>query len=118
MMKGMRVTTKSMDGSNWIKQLLVVGIGTTSLVAEKLREVTDQWVREGRIDPEQAKAFVDEMLDRMKVEQGSFEAQLERQMRSVMQDLGVPNQSEIDELRGRIDRLEHQLRNLENKLWK
>lgn len=107
-----------MDGSNWIKQLLVVGIGTTSLVAEKLREVTDQWVREGKIDPEQAKAFVDEMLDRMKVEQGSFEAQMERQMRSVLQDLGVPSQAEVNELRGRIDRLEHQVRNLENRLWK
>ncbi len=107
-----------MDGNNWIKQLLVVGIGTTSLVAEKLKEVTDQWVREGKLDPEQAKVFVDEMLDRLKVDQGSFEVQMERQMRNVMQNLGVPAQSEMDELRGRIDRLEHQVRSLENKLWR
>ena len=107
-----------MDGNNWIKQLLVVGIGTTSLVAEKLKEVTDQWVREGKLDPEQAKVFVDEMLDRLKVDQGSFEVQMERQMRNVMQNLGVPAQSEMDELRGRIDRLEHQIRSLENKLWR
>jgi polyhydroxyalkanoate synthesis regulator phasin len=35
-----------------------------------------------------------------------------------MQDLGVTRQSETDELRGRIDRLERQVRELENKLWK
>jgi polyhydroxyalkanoate synthesis regulator phasin len=43
---------------------------------------------------------------------------MERQMRNMLQDLGVARQSEVDELRGRIDRLERQLRELENKLWR
>jgi polyhydroxyalkanoate synthesis regulator phasin len=36
----------------------------------------------------------------------------------VLQDLGVPDRSEIDELRGRIDRLERQIRDLENRQWR
>ncbi|MFB8792531.1 MAG: phasin family protein [Potamolinea sp.] len=107
-----------MDNNNWIKQLLMVGIGTTSIAAEKLREVTDEWVKDGKINPEQAKGFVDEMMQQIKSEQGSFEVQMERQMRNMLQDLGVPRQSEVDELRGRIDRLERQVRDLENKLWR
>lgn len=107
-----------MDNNNWIKQLLMVGIGTTSIAAEKLREVTDEWVKEGKINPEQAKGFVDDMMQQIKSEQGSFEVQMERQMRNMLQDLGVPRQSEVDELRGRIDRLERQVRDLENKLWR
>jgi polyhydroxyalkanoate synthesis regulator phasin len=43
---------------------------------------------------------------------------MERQMRNMLQDLGVPRQAEVDELRGRIDRLERQVRDLENKLWR
>jgi len=43
---------------------------------------------------------------------------MQRQMRNMMQDLGVARQSEVDELRGRIDRLERQVRDLENKLWR
>jgi polyhydroxyalkanoate synthesis regulator phasin len=43
---------------------------------------------------------------------------MQRQIRNVMQDLGVPRQAEMDELRGRIDRLERQMRDLENKLWR
>lgn len=35
-----------------------------------------------------------------------------------MQDVGVPRQSELDELRGRLDRLERQMRDLENRLWR
>ena len=107
-----------MDNDNWIKQLLMVGVGTTSIVAEKLREVSDEWVKEGKINPEQAKGFVDDMMQQLKTEQGNFEVNMERQMRNMLQELGVPRQSEVDELRGRIDRLERQVRDLENKLWR
>jgi polyhydroxyalkanoate synthesis regulator phasin len=107
-----------MDNNNWLKQLLMVGIGTTSVVAEKVREVSDEWVREGKINPEQAKGFVDDMMQQIKSEQGNFEVSMERQLRNMLQDLGVPRQSEMDELRGRIDRLERQVRDMENKLWR
>ncbi len=107
-----------MDSNNWIKQLLMIGIGTTSLVAEKIREVSDEWVKDGKLNPDQAKSFVDDLMQQMKTEQGGFEAQMQRQLRNAMQDLGVPRQSEMDELRGRLDRLERQVRDLENKLWR
>ncbi len=107
-----------MDSNNWLSQLLMLGVGTTSLVAEKIKEVSDELVKDGKINPDQAKEFVDDMMQQLKLEQGNFEAQIQRQVRNVMQDLGVPRQSEMDELRGRIDRLERQVRDLENKLWR
>jgi len=107
-----------MDTNDWLKQILMVGIGTTSLVAEKLGEASEQWVREGKINPDQATAFVDDLLNRIRVEQSQLETNLERQLRNMLQDLGVPRQSEVDELRGRIDRLERQIRELENQRWR
>lgn len=107
-----------MDNSNWLQQLMVVGLGTTSLVAEKLRQVSDDLVKDGKLNPEQAKAVIDDLAQQLKSEQGNFDVQMQRQMRNMMQDLGVARQSEVDELRGRIDRLERQLRDLENKLWR
>ncbi|MCG5058472.1 MAG: phasin family protein [Limnoraphis sp. WC205] len=106
------------NNNNLLKQLLMLGIGTTSLVAEKLQEVTDQWVKDGTLNSDQAKVFMDDMMQRLKLEQGNFEELLQRQMRNVMQDVGVPRQSELDELRGRLDRLERQIRDLENRLWR
>lgn len=107
-----------MDSNNWMKQLLMLGIGTTSVVADKLREVSDQLVRDGKLDPEQAKAVMDDMMQQLRSEQGNWEGNMQRQMRNMLQDLGVARQSEVDELRGRIDRLERQVRDLENKLWR
>lgn len=107
-----------MDNKDWLRQLLMLGVGTTSLVAEKIREVSDEWVKEGKINPEQAKSFVDDLMSQINTESGGVQKQAERQMKNMLQDLGVPRQAEMDELRGRIDRLERQLRDLENKTWR
>ncbi|XTZ12725.1 MAG: phasin family protein [cyanobacterium endosymbiont of Rhopalodia inflata] len=104
-----------MDSNDWMKQLFLVGIGTTSLVAEKIKEVSDQWVKDGRINSEEAQGFVEDIIQQIKAGQGNFESTMERQLRNMLQDLGVPRQSEMDELRGRIDRLERQIRDLEKK---
>jgi polyhydroxyalkanoate synthesis regulator phasin len=107
-----------MDNNSILKQLLMLGVGTTSLMAERLKDVTDEWVKDGKIHPEQATEFINELSSRFKLDQGSFESLIQRQIRNVMQDLGVARQNEMDELRGRIDRLERQVRELENKNWR
>lgn len=106
------------DSNNWLRQLLVMGIGTTSLIAETLREVSTQWVRDGKIDPDQARELADELMMRLRSDAGDFEEQMERQLRNALQDVGLARQTEVDELRGRVDRLERQVRDMENKLWR
>jgi polyhydroxyalkanoate synthesis regulator phasin len=107
-----------MDTNNWLQQLLMIGLGTTSVVAEKVKEVSEEWVKDGKINPEQAKNLVDDLMKQVNADPASFDSHLQRLIRNVMQDLGVPRQSEVDELRGRIDRLERQVRDLENKQWR
>jgi len=106
-----------MDNNSLIQQLMMLGVGTTSLVAEKIKEVSDEWVKTGKLDANQASALVDDFLKQVKADQGNMEEQFQRQVRNILQDLGVPRQSEMDELRGRLDRLERQLRDLENRRW-
>jgi polyhydroxyalkanoate synthesis regulator phasin len=107
-----------MDSNNLLKQLLLLGVGTTSLAADRLKQVSDEWVKTGKLDPTQATAFVDDVMKQLKTEQENLDVVLQRQIRNMMQDMGVPRQSEMDELRGRLDRLERQVRDLENKNWR
>ncbi|MDA0265722.1 MAG: phasin family protein [Cyanobacteria bacterium] len=107
-----------MDTTSLLRQILMIGIGTTSLVAERLRQVTDEWVQNGQFNSEQASQLVDDVMAQFSNESGALEEQMQRQLRNVLQDLGVPRQNEMDELRGRIDRLERQVRELENKQWR
>lgn len=107
-----------MDTNNLLRQLLMIGVGTTSLVAERLKQVTDEWVQEGKFNPDQARHFVDDVMAQLNVNNAALEDQFQRLFRNTMQDLGVPRQAEMDELRGRLDRLERQVRDLENRSWK
>jgi len=96
----------------------MLGVGTTSLMIEKLKEVTDEYVKDGKFNPDQASDFINDFGERFKSEQINLEALIQKQIRNTLQDLGVPRQNEVDELRGRIDRLERQVRDLENKNWR
>jgi polyhydroxyalkanoate synthesis regulator phasin len=104
--------------NNLLKQLLMLGVGTTSLMVEKLKEVTDEYVKDGKFNSDQATDFINDFGERFKSEQVNFETLIQKQIRNALQDLGVPRQNEVDELRGRIDRLERQMREMENKNWR
>ena len=105
-----------MDAANPLQQLLLRGLGTTTLVAELLRGVSQAWVSSGRLDPSQASALVDDVMKALRGETPELEEQAERKLErnrdNLLQDIGVASQKEVDELRGRIDRLEQQLRQL------
>jgi polyhydroxyalkanoate synthesis regulator phasin len=75
-------------------------------------------VQKGQLNPEEASNVINNLLNQVKAEQSNFESYVQRQVRNVLQDLGVPRQSEMDELRGRLDRLERQVRNLENQVYR
>jgi polyhydroxyalkanoate synthesis regulator phasin len=106
-----------MDPSNPLQQLLLRGLGTTSLVSERLRWVSQEWVRSGKLDPSHASALVDDVLKALRGETPGLEEQagrqLERNRDQLLAELGIPQQRELDELRGRIDRLEQGLRQLQ-----
>ncbi len=107
-----------MDNNSLLRQLLLVGVGTTTLVTEQLRKAADDLVKQGELKPEEASSVIDSVLNQVKSEQTNLESYLHLQVRNIMQDLGVPRQAEMDELRGRLDRLERQVRQLEHQLYR
>ncbi len=107
-----------MDNNSILRQLLLMGVGTTTLVAEQLKKAADDLVQKGQLNPEDASNMINSLLNQVKSEQNNLESYIQRQVRNVLQDLGVPRQSEMDELRGRLDRLERQVRNLENQVYR
>lgn len=113
-----RLSDAAMDQNNPLQQLLLRGLGTTSLVTERLRYVTQEWVRSGKLDPSHASALVEDVLKALRGDTPGLEEQAERQLErnrdQLLQDLGLARQRELDELRGRIDRLEQALRQRQN----
>jgi polyhydroxyalkanoate synthesis regulator phasin len=88
-------------------------------VAERLRYVTQEWVKSGKLDPSHAPILVEDVLKALRGETPEVEQQAERQLErnrdQLLHDLGLARQRELDELRGRIDRLESQLRQTQSQ---
>ncbi|MGK7909371.1 MAG: phasin family protein [Synechococcus sp.] len=105
-----------METNSLLRQLLMMGIGTTSVVMEQFNKAVDELVQNGSLDPEAARQMVEKVMAQFRTDQETIEATLQRQIRNAMQDWGVPRQAEMDELRGRLDRLERQVRALEDRL--
>ena len=55
-----------MESSNPLQQLLVRGIGTTNVVADRLKSVIQGWVTSGRIDASQASSLIEEVSGAMR----------------------------------------------------
>ena len=110
-----------MDQGNLLQMLLLRGLGTTSLVADRLRYVSQEWVSSGTVDPSQAAALVDDVLKALRGDSPELEQQAERQLErnrdDLLQDLGLARQREVDELRGRLDRLERLIRQRGGQGW-
>ncbi|MEM9156544.1 MAG: phasin family protein, partial [Cyanobacteria bacterium P01_F01_bin.33] len=85
---------------------------------EKVQKSVDELVKNGRLDPNEAKQAFDDIMSQLEADRGNLESAMQRQVRNVMQDMGVPRQSEMDELRGRLDRLERQLRAMEERVYR
>jgi polyhydroxyalkanoate synthesis regulator phasin len=118
MIEGM--SQAAMERDNLLQQLLLRGLGTSSLVAERLRSVTQDWVTSGRLDPGQATVLVDDVMRALRGDNPELEKQAGRQMERgidhFLQDVGLARQRELDELRGRIDRLEQAMRTRRDSL--
>ncbi|AGY60428.1 phasin family protein [Gloeobacter kilaueensis] len=102
--------------NNVLRQLLLMGVGATAVLTERIQQAVDEWVGEGRLRQEDAKEFLDDLLIRLREEQGNLEEQFRRQIKTVLKEYDVPNQSEIEALKNRLDRLEYQLRQLQDRL--
>ncbi|BAC91277.1 MAG: phasin family protein [Aphanocapsa lilacina HA4352-LM1] len=101
--------------NNVLKQLLLMGVGATAVITERLQQAVDEWVSDGRLRQEDAKEFLDDLLFRLREEQGNFEEQFRRQIKTVLKEYDVPNQAEIEALKSRLDRIEYQLRQLQER---
>jgi polyhydroxyalkanoate synthesis regulator phasin len=66
-----------MDQGNPLQMLLLRGLGTTSLVADRLRYVSQEWVRSGKLDPNHASALVDDVLKALRGDSPGLEEQAE-----------------------------------------
>ena len=115
---------------NLIKNSLLLGAGLALLTADKMKDLVETLVREGDMSEKEARDAIGELMKKSAETRSSLEdkkkklvndafsfwlygvltdeieERVEKIVTSVLQQLHVPQSSEIEELRKRIERLE------------
>jgi polyhydroxyalkanoate synthesis regulator phasin len=96
-----------------LEQLFALGVDATTVLATEVQKAVDDWVSNGRLQQEDAKEFLDDLLIRLREEQGNFQDQFRKQLKAALKELEVPTQAELEALKSRLDRIEYQLRQMQ-----
>ena len=87
------------------KKLLYAGIGLAATATEKFETTVDELVKKGKVTDTEAKKLVEEFLDKTETRKEDFEDRF----KTFVEKLGYTRNSDVEELRQRVEELESQL---------
>lgn len=98
-----------------LERLILLQIGAAAATRERVQEVVNRLVEQGRMEREEGRAVVDDVVTRARERsQGArslFDASLQQGLRTA----GVPDREAYEDLLFRMEQLEHRVRLLENR---
>jgi len=89
-----------------LTNLLLAGFGAAVLTKEKAEDIMGELISKGEMSKDEAKAYVDSLVEKGRSEQNSIITMVRDEVRKVIEDMGVPSKHEIDELKKRVAELE------------
>ncbi|MDP9456238.1 MAG: hypothetical protein CYG60_16370 [Actinobacteria bacterium] len=96
-----------------LERLILLQIGAAAATRERVQEVVNRLVEQGRMEREEGRAVVDDVVTRARERsQGArslFDASLQQGLRTA----GVPDREAYEDLLFRLEQLEHRVRLLE-----
>ncbi len=98
-----------------LERLILLQIGAAAATREKVQEVVNRLVDQGRMEREEGRAVVDDVVTRARERsQGArslFDASLQQGLRTA----GVPDREAYEDLLFRLEQIEHRVRLLETR---
>jgi len=98
-----------------IKKGLMAGFGTIFLTKDKIEEATKKLADQAKISREDAQKLADELVQVGAERWGDMEKAVTEMTRKGMDSLDFPRQSELGELKTKIESIEKRLAAIENQ---
>ena len=92
-----------------LKKGFLLGLGAAVTSKEKFESKVKQLVDKNELTQEQAKAVLQQFIEKDEAKKGEWQAQQYEQMKKFAQEIGLATKEDINELRARITELESKL---------
>jgi polyhydroxyalkanoate synthesis regulator phasin len=89
---------------NSFKKLFYAGVGLAATATEKFEDTLNELVEKGKVTDSEAKKFFDEFQEKTSGKREEFD----EKFKSFVEKLGYTRNSDVEELRKRVEELENQ----------
>ena len=98
-----------------LERLVLLQIGAAAATREKIEEIVNHLIEQGRIEREEGRMVVEDMLSRARERSAGARALIDTSVQQSLRGAGVPNREAYEDLLFRIEQLEHRVRLLEDR---
>lgn len=96
-----------------IRKSLLMGLGAGVVTKEKVDQVTNRLVEEGKISREEAEKLAQELLQGESSQWEDFQETIRQMITNVISSMSIPRAKDIQDLKTRMDKVEKRLSELE-----
>jgi polyhydroxyalkanoate synthesis regulator phasin len=98
-----------------LERLILLQIGAAAATREKIEEIVNRLIEQGRIEREEGRAVVEDIMSRARERSGGARSLIDASVQQGLRGAGVPNREAYEDLLFRVEQLEHRVRLLEGQ---
>jgi polyhydroxyalkanoate synthesis regulator phasin len=98
-----------------LERLILLQIGAAAATRERIEEVVEGFIEQGRIQREEGKTLVDQVAGRARERSVGARSLLDASVQQGLRRGGLPTREDYEDLVFRVEQLEHRVRMLEDR---
>src|SRR5919108_5982234 len=98
-----------------LERLILLQIGAAAATRDKVQEIVDSLVEQGRIEREEGKTLVDQVMGRARERSSGARSLVDATTQQGLRRAGLPTREDYEDLVFRVEQLEHRVRMLEDR---
>ena len=100
-----------------VRRLVLLQIGAAAASRERIEEVVESLIEQGRIQREEGKTLVDQVAGRARERSSGARSLMDATAQQGLRKAGLPTRDDYEDLIFRVEQLEHRVRLLEDRPW-
>jgi polyhydroxyalkanoate synthesis regulator phasin len=98
-----------------LERLILLQIGAAAVTRERVQEVVNRLIEQGRMEREEGRALVEDVVTRARERSTGARGLIDASVQQGLRGVGVPNREVYEDLLFRLEQLEHRVRLLEDQ---
>ena len=98
-----------------LERLILLQIGAAAVTRERVQEVVNRLIEQGRMEREEGRAVVEDVVTRARERSTGARGLIDASVQQGLRGVGVPNREVYEDLLFRLEQLEHRVRLLEDQ---